>query len=79
MTVEEIKFGLQLSKQNLGNVYQFAISDQLFYEINNINKTNDKNIMIKETNKIIEKLFCFVQKYTKIWINEHQAILNILK
>jgi predicted RNA-binding protein with TRAM domain len=79
VTVEEIKFGLQQSKAMLGNVYQFDIANHLFSEIDGINKTNDKKVMIKKINKIIEKLNFIVQKYTRIWLKEHQAILNILK
>ena len=48
VTVEEIKFGLQQSKAMLGNVYQFDIANHLFSEIDGINKTNDKKVMIKK-------------------------------
>ena len=79
VSIDEIKFGLQQSKQNLGNVYQFNINEHLFVEINNINKTNDRKIMMKEIDKIIEKLNFIIQKYSRIWLNKHKSILNVLK
>jgi hypothetical protein len=79
ISIDEIKYGVQNSKQMLGNVYQFGINDIFFSEINSISKMNDKNKIIHEMDKIIDKLKLIVQKYTIIWLKKNQDILNILK
>jgi hypothetical protein len=63
----------------LGNVYHFGINDNFFSEINSISKMNDKNKIIHEMDKIIDKLKMIVQKYTIIWLKKNKDILNILK
>ena len=58
----------------LDNVYQFDIANHLFFEIDEINKTNDRKAMIKKINKIIEKLNFIIQNITLKYIKQEEKM-----
>ena len=78
ISLDEIKFGIQIEKEKLGRIYQFIISNDIFEDFEKMSKINNTHEMIIELNRVSDILDKIVQTKTKNWLKYHKRIYDLL-
>jgi hypothetical protein len=78
ISLDEVKFGLQIEKEKLGRIYQFILSNDIFEDFEKMSRIDNRHEMIIELNKVSDILDKIVQTKTKNWLKYHKRIYDLL-
>jgi len=76
--IEEIFFAIQQDKQFLSNVYEFSMSDELYFKFDELTSLpkKDKDKILLKIDELMDDLKNIIQKQTVQWIKKHKTIFS---